>query len=107
MTDPLGVDVRLPRFYWTPRPSVRGEGQSAYQILVSRVPSCAKGDVWDSGKIASTAFVHVAYNGKPLASATSYYWKVRSWDTAGAISPWSERIVRPGRPGPFIGRRRD
>ncbi|MCX6560119.1 MAG: family 78 glycoside hydrolase catalytic domain [Candidatus Aminicenantes bacterium] len=90
MTDPLGVDVRLPRFYWTPRPAVRGEGQSAYQILVSRDALCAKGDIWDSGKIASTAFVHVVYGGKPLASATSYFWKIRSWDTSGAAGPWSE-----------------
>lgn len=89
LADPLGVDVRLPRFYWIPRPSARGEGQAAYHIMVSREPACARGEVWDSGKIASSSFVHVIYNGKPLASAATYYWKVKSWDTLGAASPWS------------------
>ncbi len=89
MSQPLGVDVRLPRFYWTPRPASRGGSQSAYQILVSREAVCGRGDVWDSGKVASDAFTHIVYGGKPLASASSYYWKVRFWDDSGAASAWS------------------
>ncbi|MDD8027031.1 MAG: family 78 glycoside hydrolase catalytic domain [Acidobacteriota bacterium] len=90
LSNPMGVDVRLPRFYWTPRPGARGEGQSAYQILVSRDAACDKGDVWDSGKVAAAEFVHIVYAGKPLASASSYFWKVRSWTTSGQPGAWSE-----------------
>lgn len=33
---------------------------------------------------------HLAYNGKPLESATEYFWKVMVWDNAGKQSAWSE-----------------
>src|SRR5450830_1349212 len=56
LANPLGVDVKLPRFYWIPRHPGRGQAQTAYQLLVSTNPGCEKGDVWDSGKVASAAF---------------------------------------------------
>ncbi len=90
LVDPLGVDVHLPRFYWIPRHAERGQKQSAFQLIVGRDPVCAKGDVWDSGKIVSEEFAHVAFKGQPLVSAATYFWKVRSWDKEGAASPWSE-----------------
>ena len=89
LVDPLGIDVREPRLFWIPAHPDRGQKQTAYQILVSRDPSCAKGETWDSGKVASAAFVQIAYNGKPLVSDATYYWKVRTWDASGAVGPYS------------------
>ena len=89
LTNPLGVDVRTPRFYWIPRHPGRGQVQTAYQLLVSTMPGCEKGDAWDSGKVASAAFTHIVYKGKSLASDAKCYWKVRYWDKDGQPSPYS------------------
>jgi alpha-L-rhamnosidase len=89
LTDPLGIDVPKPRFFWVLDDSSRGQAQGAYQVLVSTSPGCAKGDAWDSGKVASPEFIQIVYRGKLLASDTSYYWKVRWWDKDGRASPYS------------------
>lgn len=89
LTDPLGVDVRAPRFFWAPDHAARGQAQSAFQVLVSTSPECVKGDMWDSGKTSSPDFTQVVYRGKPLAGDRSYFWKVRWWDKDGQASPYS------------------
>jgi alpha-L-rhamnosidase len=88
----LGIDVRSPRFAWVLDHTARGQKQTAYQILVATRPETLaqdKGDQWDSGKVASDDSTQVAYNGKPLQSGTTYYWKVRTWDKDGNVSPYS------------------
>ena len=89
LVDPLGVDVKLPRFFWTPRFEGRGQKQTAFQILMSAMPACAQGDIWDSGKTVSPEFTQVVYGGPALQSGKSYYWKVRAWDKDGQAGPWS------------------
>ena len=89
LTNPLGIDVMQPRLFWIPRHPGRGQSQTGYQVLVSTNPACEQGDAWDSGKVASGAFTHVVYKGKPLASDTPYFWKVRYWDRDGQASPYS------------------
>ena len=89
LTNPAGIDVRQPRFYWTPAHGERGAGQSACKILVSTRPDAAAGDAWDSGKVASPDFVHVVYQGKPLESGRTYYWRVRFWDQQDRPSAYS------------------
>ncbi len=89
LVDPLGIDVREPRLFWIPSHPDRGGKPSAYQILVSKDPSCAKGDVWDSGEVVSPEFIQIVFKGKPLVSDTTYYWKVRTWDASGAVGPYS------------------
>jgi alpha-L-rhamnosidase len=91
--NPLGIDVLRPRFSWVLKHTERGRTQSAYQILVAtskEVLLTDSGDNWDSGKVASDESVHVEYDGKPLESSKTYYWKVRWWDNAGQISPFSQ-----------------
>ncbi len=89
---PLGIDVRQPRFSWVLGESQRGASQSAYQALVASSPSLLSqdpGDVWDSGKVESGNSTHVIYAGHPLASGSTYYWKVRWWDQDGRESSYS------------------
>jgi alpha-L-rhamnosidase len=92
LSNPLGIDVPEPRFSWVLHHTARAQAQTAYQLLVaSRAEGADQdtGDVWDSGKVASTDSIQVVYAGKPLASGKTYYWKVRYWDAAGNASPYS------------------
>ena len=90
--NPLGIDVRQPRFSWALEHPERGQGQTAYQILVSTQPGVLdrdEGDQWNSSRVASAESTQVVYSGKPLASGRTHYWKVRYWDKQGNPSPYS------------------
>lgn len=92
-TNPLGIDVSAPRLSWIIDSDRRGEMQTAYQVLVASKSSLLaenKGDLWDSGKVASDASIHVEYAGKLLESGTACFWKVRVWDRSGQPSAWSQ-----------------
>ena len=93
LVNPEVVDVARPRFSWVLEHTERGQRQTAWQILVSTRPEVNVGDVWDSGRVEGAQSTHVTYNGKPLESGRTYYWKVRWWDAAGQASPYS----RPAR----------
>ena len=65
---------------------VRGQRQTAYQVLVATSEAALRkdqGDLWDSGKVGSDQSLHVVYAGEPLASEQACWWKVRVWDQAG------------------------
>src|SRR5512140_2223833 len=89
--NPLGLDVLAPRLSWTlaAPPGVRGQKQTAYQILVARTPeklAYPGADLWDTGRVASPATIHIEYRGLPLASRMRCFWKVRVWDGSGKPS---------------------
>jgi alpha-L-rhamnosidase len=99
LVNPLGLDVQQPRLSWklaAVDPQARGQKQTACQVLVASTRALldeGRGDLWDSGLVASDQSVHVVYAGKPLASGTECFWKVRVKDENGATSAWS----RPAR----------
>lgn len=86
----LGIDVKQPRFFWVLAHPERGQAQSAYEVLVSTDPAVTSGEQWDSGKVSSNQSSHVVYQGKPLQSDTSYYWKARWWDSESDPSDFSQ-----------------
>ncbi|MEN6337772.1 MAG: glycoside hydrolase family 78 protein [Phycisphaerales bacterium] len=93
LSNPLGVDVAQPRLSWKLESRWRGQKQTAYQILVAGSEKMLKddrADLWDTGKVASDQSIHVVYAGRPLASRTRCYWKVRVWDADGKPGPFSE-----------------
>ncbi|MCI4444709.1 MAG: hypothetical protein JHC32_01635, partial [Candidatus Aminicenantes bacterium] len=90
LTNPLGVDVSQPRFFWKNNHSERGQKQAAYELIVSTSPTAEKGDMWETGKVNSDSSIQIAYEGKALQSNQTYYWKVRIWDEQGRVSPWSQ-----------------
>jgi alpha-L-rhamnosidase len=94
--NPLGIDTLQPRLSWTLEstdPKVRGQRQTAYQILAAggeeRLRS-DQGNLWDTGTVKSDKSIHVPYEGKPLGSGMQVWWKVRVWDDQGKPSDWSE-----------------
>jgi len=91
--NPVGIDVRQPRFSWQLRSAARGVVQSAYQVQVASTELAlqrARGLAWDSGVVRSADSVHVAYGGPALTSSARCYWRVRVWDGANAVSAWSQ-----------------
>lgn len=91
--NPLGIDKRIPRFSWKIESQKNGTAQKAFQVIVasdlSRL-SEKRADLWNSGKIDSSASLFVSYQGQQLNSGTAAWWMVRIWDEKGNISPWSE-----------------
>lgn len=93
VVNPLGVDEPKPRLLWRLESEQRGARQTAYQVLVAKSRATLnsnKGDLWDSGKVASDETVNITYMGKPLASSQQVFWKVRAWDEDGKPGAWSE-----------------
>jgi alpha-L-rhamnosidase len=93
LKNPLGLETANPRLNWIITSDQRGQRQTAYQLLVASSESLLKqnrGDLWDTGKVMSDQSVLVTYQGKPLASGTQCFWKVRVWDMDQKPSAWSQ-----------------
>ncbi len=90
LENPVGIDVKKPKFSWMLEHSERDQAQTAYQLIISSDPLCEDADIWDSNKVVSDQSLHVAFEGKPLESDRTYYWKVRYWDNDDASSPYSQ-----------------
>ena len=104
LQNPLGLDAANPHLSWQSDSAERNWKQAAYEIWVaSDLDSlrAGRGDVWDSGKIASDESVGIAYSGAALESRKRYYWRVRVWDAAGKSSDseevawWEMGLLRP------------
>jgi alpha-L-rhamnosidase len=86
LQDPIGIDVRKPRFAWVPQHGGRNERQTAYQVVVTS----ASARIWDSGKVLSGNSTQVEYEGPGLETDRTYLWRVRYWDSADRASPFSD-----------------
>lgn len=88
-----GISDPKPKLGWVVPLAKRGDRQTAYQILAAssrELLEREKADLWDSGKVESAESINLAYAGKQLEAATTWYWKVRTWNQDGAQSDWSE-----------------
>ena len=86
LSNPIGLDIKQPRFSWQLVSDKRNVMQSAYEIKVSAGNTL----VWNSGKVTSGQSVNVLYAGPSLESGKKYSWQVRVWDNANKASSWSE-----------------
>ena len=95
-TNPIGIAETKPRLSWVLKSEdgkVRGQRQTAYQVLVASTRQQLKenaGDLWDSGKVQSDETIQIEYGGKALTAGQRAYWSVKTWNAAGEESPWSE-----------------
>jgi len=105
--DPQGLGETAPRLGWilTAAPAgARDLRQSAYEILVATSPDLlvpGQADLWDSGRTESDHTQNIAYSGRALTSRLQCWWKVGTWDRAGAVewSPparWSMGLLAAG-----------
>lgn len=80
LVNPLGIDMMQPRFSWQLESSKKNVVQTSFQIIVSSSEqklNAGDGDLWKSGTINDSKSLLISYGGKPLQSATKYFWKVR------------------------------
>ncbi len=88
------TDVAKPRLGWELKSAVHNQSQTAYQVIVASSTALLtpeKADIWNSDKISSEETIQIEYNGRPLQSNRTYYWKVRSWDAKGNPGQWSQQ----------------
>lgn len=84
--NPVGVDLKNPRFSWNLESEQRGVSQTAYQIMFSSDSTNLEettADMWNSEKVLSDKSIQIYYEGKPLESNRKYFWKVKIWDQNG------------------------
>jgi alpha-L-rhamnosidase len=90
------IDGEAPRLSWMLEAEGRDRRQSAYRILVATSEedlAAENGTLWDSGRVASSRTVDIAYAGLVLPRASEVAWTVQVWDESGAASDWAP----PGR----------
>jgi alpha-L-rhamnosidase len=86
------ITNRQPEFSWIVNSRHNGDDQAAYQILVAdseKLIAEAKGNLWNSGRIASNQSTAVQYVGSALKSNGTYYWAVRVWLTKSGPTSYS------------------
>lgn len=86
--DPLGVDDFNPVLSWKLTSATKSEAQTAYQVIVGLTPGDS--GIWNSGKVASSQSVAVAYTGAPLSYGERYYWQVKAWSSQGEAGNFSD-----------------
>ncbi len=82
LANPIGLDVKTPRFTWKIKDQRRGAFQKAYKISVGTDSSnvaAGNGSHWNTGKINSDHQM-VVYGGKALQAFHKYYWSLTVWD---------------------------
>ena len=84
------IQTKTPLFNWVL--DDKSKESISYQLLVSssiELLNKNEGDLWDSGKINSTAFSQL-YAGKELKTEKVYYWKIRYWEEDQYVSAFSK-----------------
>jgi len=90
-TNPSNLGNFTPELSWSFSDQNSNDIQSAYQILVSSNLTLLQSDIgsmWNTNKVNSSSN-HVIYNGLTLQPLSTYYWKVKVWDSAGTSSSFS------------------
>ena len=98
LVNPNAIDNTTPHFSWKLKSEKGKLFQLYYEIQVAfDSTSLAKGkaDLWNTGKVQSSASVMIPYKGRLLFSQSLCYWRVRVWDEDGKASAWSS-IARFG-----------
>ena len=90
---PLAIDNTSPHFSWKMSNKQNGAASIAYQILVATELDKLneqEADLWNTGKVVDESSNGIVYQGKPLATRSLAYWKVRVWNQNDMPSDWSQ-----------------
>jgi len=77
--NPIGLDVKKPRFSWKLISNEKDVLQTAYRIIVTKEGEI----VWNSGKCDSSSSVLIEYAGQELEKCSIYKVQVEVWDNKG------------------------
>jgi alpha-L-rhamnosidase len=77
--NPIGIDIRKPRFSWILKSKDQNVLQTAYQVVVTKDAKA----VWDSGKQESNQSILIKYEGMELEPNSLYHVNVKVWDNKG------------------------
>lgn len=90
---PIAIDNLTPHFSWQTTSAKADMTQTHYEIQVASDSLSLQdndlADIWNSGKVKSSASVMVPFGGKTLTSRQLCYWRVRVWGPKGKKSAWS------------------
>jgi RHS repeat-associated protein len=94
-TNPTNVPDSTPEFSAIFNDANGADTANYYQIQVATTPDFSSLK-WDSTKTALASstppgmrIADISYSGSGLASSTTYYWRIKFWDSVDAASPWS------------------
>ncbi len=95
---PSAMADPCPEFYW------EAPGQTAYQVQVAgSAEGLGAPDLWDSGRVKTNLPI-AEYEGRPLESGRTYFWRLRVWDADGRAGQWSPVRQFTTKFGPLPGR---
>jgi alpha-L-rhamnosidase len=92
-TNPIGMDVKVPRLSWQIISDQSDVKQTAYEIRVADSQANLQREdklIWTSGKVNNDQSVNVIYTGSELESMKRVYWQVRVWDNQNKVTLWSK-----------------
>ena len=95
LTNPEAIQELQPILSWKLKATsktAKNQKQSAYRIVAASTQTNLKNqkfDLWDSGKIESSATFGIRYAGKKLQSRSRVWWMVQSWNHENAATSWS------------------
>jgi hypothetical protein len=94
LTEPIGIDSPAPLLSWQEQTKGRTsrQVQTAYQVrAATTVDRLRQGrpDLWDTGRMQSSAVSNIPYGGALLTSRDRVVWEVRVWTGSGGPSAWS------------------
>jgi alpha-L-rhamnosidase len=92
-SNPLGVTRRHPRLSWWVNDTRPAELQTAYEIMAATTEdklAADEADIWHSGRVESDQSNHVGLAGTGVMPGERVWWKVRTFDSDGLASSWSE-----------------
>ena len=83
---PINVSTTAPDISWILQSTGHSQVQKAYQILIAsdkKSLNTGKADIWNSGKVASSASSHIYPEKSKIKNNTDYFIKITSWNSAG------------------------
>ncbi len=95
LREPLAIETPAPRLSWKlapTDPAAHGQRQCAWQVQVATTRArmeTGRGDLWDSGWVASDQSQLIGYAGRPLVTEQACCWRVRVQDERGQAPAWS------------------
>lgn len=79
---PMGMDVKKPKFSWVLASEHKEVVQSAYQIVIKKDYDI----IWDSGEVESDQSIHLPYMGKELLPCSVYDVSVKIWNNHNEVA---------------------